>query len=112
MGLAFVIGICLVYVGQSTVVQELFLPQGSNIKDAILQAKLEGLSELAWFFEWLEHTPTDKIPTHKEWFVGIFSQKKALNTLLCANDRVEIYRPLAQSAMQKRAMNTKKAHKN
>lgn len=87
------------------------MPKGSTLQDAIVHSGLDALTELAWFFEWLEQTPPDKPPTHKDWFVGIFSQKKALNTPLACNDRIEIYRPLAQSAMQKRAMNTKKVKK-
>lgn len=105
------IAVSVVYVGQSTHLIELTLPKGSTIKDAITHSKLETLNELAWFFDWLNNTPLDALPTHKNWFVGIFSQKKALNTPLACHDRVEIYRPLAQSAMQKRAMNTKKTKK-
>ena len=40
--------------------------------------------------------------------VGIFSKKKALDTVLEAGDRVEIYRPLVIDPMQRRRIRARK----
>ena len=34
--------------------------------------------------------------------IGVFGQEISLNTLVCGGDRIEIYRPLATSAIEKR----------
>ncbi|PNK61917.1 RnfH family protein [Psychrobacter sp. FDAARGOS_221] len=39
---------------------------------------------------------------NKQWFVGVFSQKKLLSYPLQAHDRIEVYRPLTIDPMRKR----------
>ncbi|MGP1606254.1 MAG: RnfH family protein [Moraxella sp.] len=44
---------------------------------------------------------------HKTWYVGIYSQKKRLDTVLVDGDRVEIYRPLTIDPMARRKVKSK-----
>ncbi|WP_296405484.1 RnfH family protein [Psychrobacter sp.] len=69
---------------------------------------LQALQQVGWMHEypflkqWCEqHKDADQVD-NKSWLVGIFSQKKPLNYVLKAHDRIEIYRPLTIDPMRKR----------
>lgn len=64
-----------------------------------------------WLMDWCRTHPEDT-PNHTAWFVGIYSQKKPLNTILQDGDRVEIYRPLNLDPMAKRKSKAKAKLKN
>lgn len=110
-----IICVSLIFVSsQGQVYQQNFdVPQGTTIR-ALLA--LSGwfnpviCDELQAVATWLSHTLDHTPPNHKQWYVGIFSQKKALGHHLKAGERVEIYRPLTLSPMAKRK--TKAAHKH
>lgn len=67
--------------------QEIDLPEGSTIQQAIEKSAL--LTEFPEIFL-------------SEAVVGIFGKKNTLSTILHSGDRVEIYRPLTIHPMQKR----------
>lgn len=69
--------------------RKLDLPEGATIEDAILESKLlDEYSELS----------LSTIST------GIFASSKPLSTTLSDGDRVEVYRPLTISPMEKRRL--------
>lgn len=78
------------------------VPFGTTILQAIQQSGiLTRFPEISLF-------PNPVTPVNE---VGIFGQLKDLNTCLQENDRVEIYRPLCQSAMELRKQKAKKIKK-
>ena len=76
----------VVYAGQET--QEgiaLNVPEGTRVAEAI---ELSGLNA--------RYAEVDRMP------VGIFGQRVTPGTVLCAGDRIEIYRPLIADPKQAR----------
>lgn len=62
------------------------VPENTRLIDAIAMSRI-----------------TEKLPlTVKEGQVGIFGKKKPFDTLLKANDRIEIYRPLKMTPQELR----------
>lgn len=78
------------------------VPLGTTILQAIQQ------SGILTRFPEITLLPHPTIPVN---LVGVFGQLKDLNTCLQENDRVEIYRPLCQSAMQLRKQKAEKIKK-
>lgn len=70
---------------------QLQVVEGCTIKKAILQSCLH-----------------EKYPDILNMPVGIFSQRKTLDTILHEGDRIEIYRPLTINPMEKRRLLAKK----
>lgn len=64
------------------------------------------MSALVDFTQWCQDN-LETEPNHKAWYVGIYSQKKRLDTLLCDGDRIEIYRPLSYDPMVRRKSKSK-----
>lgn len=95
--------VSVVYVSQTGKLYHKILPfcQDMSIQSAIVASGFLALPEFdefrAWFLANLD-TPVNQ----KSWYVGIFSQKQPLNTLLKDHDRVEIYRPLTFDAITSR----------
>ena len=89
--------------------QELSVPAGTTIINALRSSgvlNLPNLPNLAKFTTWCnEHLSCDT--NHKAWYVGIYSQKVRLDTVLNAGDRIEIYRPLTIDPMAKRKSKSK-----
>lgn len=65
--------------------QDLTMPVGSTVQDALEQSELYA-----------------KYPETKQFSCGIFGELCALNTPLQADDRVEVYRPLVFDPMESR----------
>lgn len=80
---------------------ELSLPMGTTIYEALTLVPWVHGEEFEDFWHWVQNN-LDNSPNHKSWYVGIFSQKKRLDTILLAGDRIEIYRPLTIDPMAKR----------
>lgn len=74
------------------------VPQGSTIYQALEWASW---LDLADFGTWCMVHQHDE-PNHRAWYVGIYSQKKRLDTVLFEGDRIEIYRPLQDDPMTRR----------
>lgn len=102
-----VITISLAYAGMDKQhYQELTIPAGTTLYEALQLSGWLDLPHLSAFALWCgENTHHD--PNHKAWYVGIYSQKKRLDTVLCHGDRVEIYRPLSADPMTKRKSKSK-----
>jgi putative ubiquitin-RnfH superfamily antitoxin RatB of RatAB toxin-antitoxin module len=84
----------LVYATPSQqVMQLLTVPAGTTIQAAILQSNLL-------------HIFPEIDPAHSA--VGIFGKKVPLSQMLCDQDRIEIYRPLAIDPKQARRVRGKK----
>ena len=75
------------------IIVRLDVPEGTNLSEAVQMSGI--LSE----FPEIELTAKN---------VGVFSQRKALDYLLKANDRVEIYRPLLIDPKQARRLKAEK----
>lgn len=87
--------------------KELTTEAGTTLAGAIHQSGVLNMPELVDFWRWLlDNADTD--PNHKAWYVGIYSQKKRLDTILQEGDRVEIYRPLTIEPMARRKAKTAK----
>ncbi len=85
--------------------QELQIADNSTIYQALQFAGwLEKYENLATWCD--EHLLVTK-PNNRLWRVGIYSQKKPLNYILQANDRIEIYRPLKIEPMSRRKKRAK-----
>ncbi|MFI4938381.1 MAG: RnfH family protein [Candidatus Berkiellales bacterium] len=88
----------VVYAGATnTKIIPLTVTVGTTLLQAILQSKI------------LDYFP--EIDLHGSNKVGIFNKLMDLNVEVQAGDRVEIYRPLAQSAMELRKMRAQQAKK-
>lgn len=87
---------------------ELDLAVGATIYEALLATGWLDDAKFADFATWCVQNRTNE-PNHKAWRVGIFSQKKRLDTPLAEGDRVEIYRPLNIEPMAKRKALSKKS---
>lgn len=90
--------------------QELMVESGITLLGAIHQSGVLGVPELSDFSQWLSEN-ADSDPNHKAWYVGIYSVKKRLDTVLMEGDRVEIYRPLMAEPMVRRKIKTKNTKK-
>ncbi len=86
--------------------QELSVPVGTTVMQAIGMSDCCTQDTLAWFGAWCDEHQTDE-PNHKAWYVGIYSQKVRLDTVLTDGDRVEIYRALTIDPMAKRKSKSK-----
>ena len=80
---------------------ELRLPDGTTLYQALVHADWISLPTFIDFGAWCD-AHMNANPTHKTWYVGIYSQKKRLDTVLSDGDRVEIYRPLSYDPMARR----------
>lgn len=80
-----------------------------TVLEAILQSDFVCHPDFSTIKTWLDHTKPDTAPNHKAWYVGIFSQKVALNTQLKDGDRIEIYRPLLIEPMTIRKTKAKQS---
>ncbi|WP_227429803.1 RnfH family protein [Psychrobacter sp. I-STPA6b] len=78
---------------------EMQVPQGTTVYSALQMAgwldKDEALSV------WCQQNYGQPI-IHKDWRVGVCSQKQPLDYQLDADDRLEVYRPLSVDPMRKR----------
>ncbi|UYZ68286.1 RnfH family protein [Moraxella bovis] len=101
------INIALAYAdGDRHYYQELILPHGTTLYQALVHAGWLSLPTFIDFGAWCDtHMTAD--PSHKAWYVGIYSQKKRLDTVLSNGDRVEIYRPLSYDPMARRKCKSK-----
>lgn len=80
--------------------------KGTTAYQAIELSGLFQKADLQAFQTWCQqnhHQDTN----HKAWYVGIYSQKKRLDTVLVDGDRVEIYRPLTIDPMARRKVKSK-----
>lgn len=94
--------LCYVHDDGNVFLQSLTLPTACTIIEGLMASGWLELAEFSQLKAWLARTPHHQSPNHKAWLVGIFAQKKALNTPLRAGDRLEIYRPLALDPIKKR----------
>lgn len=86
--------------------EEMKLPQGVTIHEALVLSGWLDLPHLSEFRAWcMNNMNTD--PEHRAWHVGIYSQKKRLDTVLLEGDRIEIYRPLSDDPMARRKSKSK-----
>lgn len=82
--------------------QKIQVPLGTTLHQAIISSGwLHDLPSLSAFALWCNENLTCN-PNHKAWYVGIYSQKKRLDTPLSDGDRIEIYRPLSSDPMSRR----------
>lgn len=84
---------------------------GMTLWSALEQTSFLALPAFDWLNDWLTDHQNQPI-NQKAWYVGVFSQKKALTDLLNDGDRVEIYRPLSNDPMvsrQQKATKTRQA---
>ncbi|MBE9577988.1 MULTISPECIES: RnfH family protein [Moraxella] len=86
--------------------QELEVPTHTTIYQALQSSGWLDLPHLAEFALWC-HANREHEPNHKAWYVGIYSQKKRLDTVLSDGDRIEIYRPLSYDPMSRRKTKSK-----
>ncbi len=79
--------------------------QGTSIYQALLQANwLTQYPELGSWCEQirLSENSLSTRPNAKKWLIGIYSQKKSLDYILQADDRIEVYRQLECDPMRRR----------
>lgn len=91
--------------------QELSVPSDTTIYEALV---LSGWLELPQFIDfktWCIQNRTND-PSHKAWYVGIYSQKQKLNTIVQQGDRIEIYRALSNDPMLRRKKRSKSLMKS
>lgn len=74
----------------------------TDVFGAIMQTSWLDLPEFDYLKQWLMQTPKTADINPKCWYVGIFSQKVRLCDGVADGARIEIYRPLPLSPMQKR----------
>ncbi len=86
--------------------QEVSVPQGTTLYEAIVLSGWLDLPSLSEFGLWCADNMRTE-PNHKAWYVGVYSQKKRLDTVLVEGDRVEIYRPLSHDPMTRRKSKSK-----
>lgn len=108
------IDVSLAYMSSTggVVYQEWAVPEGTPLISAIYQSAFTKHQDFTAFRAWADAQALDDSPNHQAWFVGVFSQKKALGTPLQAGDRIEIYRPLLLDPMlirQKKVQRKQKA---
>ncbi|MDO4441967.1 MAG: RnfH family protein [Moraxella sp.] len=85
---------------------EMDIPSGITIHQALQMSGWLDSPVLSDFADWcLSNQHTD--PNHKAWYVGIYGQKKRLDTPLVDGDRVEIYRALSYEPMTRRKQKSK-----
>ncbi len=102
-----VINISLAYAKESKqYYAEMEVPQGTTIHEALMLSSWLDLPDLSEFRAWCSSNMTAN-PHHKAWYVGIYSQKKRLDTMLSEGDRIEIYRPLSDDPMARRKSKSK-----
>ena len=86
---------------------EISLPVDATIYEALKAMPWACGEEFDEFWAWVHHNMAND-PNHKAWYVGVFSQKRRLDTTLRSGDRVEIYRDLTIDPMGKRKALSKK----
>lgn len=86
---------------------EFDVPPRTTIMQALELSGWLKMSELADFAHWCRQNH-DQNPVHRAWFVGVFSEKKRLDSVLNDGDRIEIYRALTADPMSRRKAKTKK----
>ena len=86
--------------------QELSVAVGTTLYQAVMMSDCITVESMAWLNDWCQAHHHDE-PNHKAWYVGIYSQKVRLDTVLTEGDRVEIYRPLTIDPMAKRKSKSK-----
>ncbi len=90
--------------------QELQIADNSTIYQALQTVGwLDKYEDLAIWCEQIKNSEQSLStkPNARLWRVGIYSQKKPLNYVLQANDRIEIYRPLKFEPMSRRKKRAK-----
>ncbi len=90
--------------------QELQIANNSTIYQALqMVGWLDKYPELATWCEQINNSKQSLAtkPNARLWRVGIYSQKKPLNHILQANDRIEIYHPLRFEPMSRRKKRAK-----
>lgn len=75
----------------------------TNLLEAINGSVFVTHPDFANFSDWAA-TNSECEPSAKDWRVGIFGQKKRLDTPLCCGDRIEIYRPLINTPTHRRKL--------
>ena len=80
------------------------VPQGSTIYQVLAYVDWLGLADFAEWCRVHQHSE----PIQRMWYVGIYSQKKRLDTVLTQGDRIEIYRPLNDDPMARRKSRSKR----
>lgn len=93
--------------------QELDVPMGTTIYEALQFSGWLGLEasankDFAILNSWCEQTHQELSPNAKEWFIGVYADKKPLNYVLSNHDRIEIYRALSADPMNRRKNKAKK----
>ncbi|UNU73684.1 RnfH family protein [Moraxella nasovis] len=86
--------------------EEFWVDQGSTIYELLQLSGWLSLEVLANFAIWCRNHAYDS-PNHRAWYVGVYSEKKRLDDVLKAGDRVEIYRPLSYDPMTRRKHKSK-----
>lgn len=103
------ITVAVAYVGlEAQYYHKLQVASGTNVYQALQLSGVLALPSLADVAVWCQKNQ-DNDPNHKAWYVGIYSQKCRLDSVLQEGDRVEIYRPLSSDPMAKRKVKSKKA---
>ncbi len=90
--------------------QELQVANDSTIYQTLqIAGWLDKYEELATWCEQIKKSEQALAtkPNARLWRVGVYSQKKPLNYILQANDRIEIYRPLKFEPMSRRKKRAK-----
>lgn len=89
---------------------EIEVPLGTTIYQAI--ESLGWLQRYSELYNWCEQIKSGNNnlstkPNSRQWYVGVYSQKKPLDYILKNNDRVEIYRSLISDPMKRRKKRAK-----
>ncbi len=87
--------------------QEIEVPIGTTIYEALqfagwLSSDISTNTDFAVFKIWCEQVKNEKAVNTKQWFIGIYANKKPLHYVLSDNDRIEIYRALKADPMNRR----------
>lgn len=100
-----VIDIALGYVDGDGVAiyKEWQVPKGTTLIQALSNSVFATHPDFGEFSRWAVAN-IDQKPSAKDWYVGIFGQKKRLDTALCCGDRIEIYRPLINDPTHRRKL--------
>lgn len=76
---------------------------GTKLLVAINGSVFKDHPDFVCFSEWAAING-EREPNANNWHVGIFGQKKRLDTPLSCGDRIEIYRPLINSPTHRRKL--------
>ncbi|WII95747.1 RnfH family protein [Moraxella haemolytica] len=90
---------------------EMDVPDGTTVWQVLQMSGWLDMLILSEFASWCADNQHAS-PNHKAWYVGIYGQKKRLDTPLHDGDRVEIYRALSYDPMTRRKQKSKKQVRN